>query len=231
VRIPIFPRLVKLFDPLVCGQNWPKMQEVLDDLTKIEDFFFVQIGANDGVIHDPLFHHIVNNQWSGILVEPVRYYFNRLKLNYAGSDQLIFENVAISDRDERREFYRLREGLEFLPQWTEGLGSFHLEVLMKHRWLIPNIKDYIISESVDCVSLQTLLNRNKVRKIDLVLIDTEGYDFEILKQINFDYVDPSVIIYEHKHISHKERRDSEALLTARGYRLYQHFSNTMACSF
>ena len=175
---PIIPRLVKMFDPLLHGQRWERLENTLNTLTvESADLFFVQIGANDGVVHDPLYHHVVSHRWRGILVEPVKFYFDRLTRNYADNDRLIFENIAISDKDEVRDFFRIREGLDFLPAWTEGLGSFHLSVLLKHRWAIPNIRDYIVRERVECVSLPTLLGGHRVSKIDLMMIDTEGYDF------------------------------------------------------
>ena len=31
---------------------------------------FVQVGAHDGVMHDPLRKFILNNNWQGILIEP-----------------------------------------------------------------------------------------------------------------------------------------------------------------
>lgn len=224
----IIPRLIKIFDPILCRQSWAGLESVLIELESIDDLFFIQIGANDGVIHDPFYQHISKNNWRGILVEPVLYYFNRLKQNYANNTQLVFENVAISDRDEQRNFYRLKEGLSFMPAWTEGLGSFRLEVLLKHKRLIPNIEDYIVQQRVECLSFSSLLARHAVEKLDLLMIDTEGYDFEILKQIDFGNIKPRVIVYEHKHLNRKERSECANLLETQGYRLQCHFSNTLA---
>ncbi len=203
---------------------------MLIELDSIDDLFFIQIGANDGVINDTFYQNNSRNNWRGILVEPVLYYFDRLKQNYANNNKLIFENVAISDRDGVRNFYRIQEGLSFMPAWTEGLGSFRLEVLMKHRHLIPNIENYIVQERVECLSFSSLLVRHVVGKVDLLMIDTEGYDFEILKQIDFTDIKPRVIVYEHKHLNRKERSECASFLEIQGYRLQSHFSNTLAYS-
>ena len=32
--------------------------------------YFIQIGAHDGQMHDPLRHFILNNNWTGLLIEP-----------------------------------------------------------------------------------------------------------------------------------------------------------------
>ncbi|MCI0666588.1 MAG: FkbM family methyltransferase [Methylococcaceae bacterium] len=225
---PIIPRLVKWFDPLVSGQRWKRFECVLDGLKQIDDFFFIQVGSNDGVVHDPLYRHVLQNRWNGILIEPVKYYFDLLRRNYTGNSRLIFENIAIAERDGYRDFFRIREGLDFLPRWTKGLGSFNRDVLMKHRWLIPNIERYIVQERVECLSFASLLKRHAVEKIDLIMIDTEGYDFEIIKQIDFSGTRPLVIVYEHKHIARHDRLNCEQLLKQQEYRLRKHFGNTLA---
>ena len=51
------------------------------------EFFFVQIGANDGrslggtpgVTDDPIFEYVHTYRWSGLLVEPIPYLFDRLR--------------------------------------------------------------------------------------------------------------------------------------------------------
>ncbi|MGR9106459.1 MAG: FkbM family methyltransferase [Gammaproteobacteria bacterium] len=225
---PLIPMLVKWFDPLVCSRRWEKLESVLEELAGVDDFFFIQVGANDGIVHDPLYRHVLQNRWNGILIEPVRYYFELLKRNYSAGNHLIFENVAISERDGYRELFRIREGLDFLPQWTKGLGSFNRDVLMKHRWAIPDIQQYIVRETVQCLSLASLLARYAVERIDLIMIDTEGYDFEIIKQIDSTAVWPRVMIYEHKHLARDERLQCERLLSDRNYRLHKHFGNTLA---
>ncbi|MBK7697246.1 MAG: FkbM family methyltransferase [Saprospiraceae bacterium] len=41
--------------------------------------------------------------------------------------------------------------------------------------------------------------------IDLLHIDTEGYDWEILKQLRLAKYFPRPIIFEHKHLSPSKR--------------------------
>jgi len=72
------------------------------------------------------------------------------------------------------------------------------------------------------------MERYAVTKIDLIMMDTEGYDYEIIKQIDFSRIRPKVIIYEHKHLSRSDRLTCEKLLKDLDYRLSKHFSNTLA---
>src|SRR5688500_19325979 len=71
------------------------------------DFFFVQIGSNDGKTGDPLYEYIKECKWKGILVEPVPYLFEKLKQTYRGFEGLLFENSAIDTKDGYRTFYRI----------------------------------------------------------------------------------------------------------------------------
>lgn len=221
--------LVKLFD-LVCRMpKWRTLHKVLKRAGESsEDFFFVQIGANDGVIYDPIFPYVTRFKWSGILIEPVPCYFDKLKHNYRGNKRLIFDNVAISDKDEMRDFFRIREDLDFLPEWCNGLGTFDLNILLTHKWAIPNLEDYVVKEKVACTSYESLLNRHGIKKIDLLLIDTEGYDYQILKQVNLDVTKPAILLYEHQYIDQKERSGYENRLESFGYTVSRHFGNTLA---
>ncbi|MGH8602736.1 MAG: FkbM family methyltransferase [Gammaproteobacteria bacterium] len=192
-----------------------------------DDFFFIQIGANDGRRHDPIFRYIMQYDWRGILVEPVPSYFVRLRHNYRTFPQLIFENVAVSDADGR-DFYRVQEGPDHLPDWCRGIGTLYPQVLLKHRWIIPGLQDYVVKERVKCLSFTSLLAKHGVRKIDLLLIDAEGYDYEILKQVDFKRLPPAIIRYEHKHLSRAHRLACERSLTAHGYVVVRRLGNTRA---
>lgn len=221
--------LVKLFDALCRLIKWRKLEKVIKGATMgCDRFCFVQIGANDGVIYDPIHHFVNQYNWSGVLVEPVSFYFNRLKQNYSENPRLNFENVAISDKNEIREFFRIKEDLDFLPAWCHGLGTFHLDVLLTHRWAIPNIAEYVITEQVNCIPFPALLEKHSITHIDLLLIDTEGHDYEIIRQVDFARLRPKIIVYEHQYISSNDRRQCEHALKEKGYILARHLGNTMA---
>ena len=58
---------------------------------KINNLFFLQIGANDGVSDDPINALVRKYNWSGILVEPGSEAFIDLQNNYKDyKDKLIF---------------------------------------------------------------------------------------------------------------------------------------------
>ena len=159
--------------------------------------FFVQVGANDGVNGDPLHDLIKSNpEWRGIFVEPVRYAFDRLRSNYDGEARFVFENTAIADYNGEADFFFVTEeakcALEGLPNWYDQLGSFDRNHLVNH--LDGQLEPFITMERVKCETLMSLLDRNRVTKLDLLHIDVEGFDYRILKQFDFIRYRPDVIL-------------------------------------
>lgn len=189
------------------------------------DFYFVQIGANDGrslggqtgVTDDPIYDFVLKHGWSGLLVEPVEYLFERLLATYEGQPGLRFEKVAIAATPEPRTLYRLREDAHDLPWFYDKIGSFHLSVLMKEKEAIPDLEEHVVEEVVPCMSFGDLCEKHDVRHIDLLQIDTEGHDFEVLKMVDFDHLRPRAILYEHKHLSLADQKAAMTLLEGEEY--------------
>lgn len=76
-----------LFDRVYCivpnRFRLDKFDKILDTRAKItDDFFFIQIGSNDGILHDQIHNYVMKYNWSGVLIEPVKYIFNSLVKNY-----------------------------------------------------------------------------------------------------------------------------------------------------
>jgi len=224
--------LVKIADDWFYVPGWKKLDRVLSRRASsaCEDFYFIQIGANDGAMRDYLRDFILRFRWRGILVEPVPAYCARLRANYRGHAGLIIEQLAIAEREERRDLFRICDEVEHLPAWCKGLASFHLEVVRKHRFVVPDLERYIVREQVQCLPLGRLLEKHRVDRLDLLSIDTEGHDYEVIKQIDFRTLRPEIVLYEHRHLPRPDRVACEHLLRSRGYRLASRLGNTLAYS-
>jgi FkbM family methyltransferase len=183
--------------------------------------FFIEVGAHDGVLFDRLRPHVLARRWSGIMVEPIPYLFERLRENYRGIPRLAFENVAIADQEGTRELYYIPPtGESDLPFWYDALGSFQKDTLIHaSEWDVPHVEDRIEAIEVRCITFDQLCERNGVTRIDLVQIDTEGYDYEIIKLIDFRRLAPRLLIFEHKHLTPEDARDCVGLLRSHGYEL------------
>lgn len=81
---------------------------------------------------------------------------------------------------------------------------------------------------IKTTTLDSLINKYNLKKIDLLMIDTEGYDFEIIKSIPFDKVKPLVIVFEHSHFSENTVKDCYEFLKNKSYTLQKTASDTIA---
>jgi FkbM family methyltransferase len=196
----------------------------LEELAKLNyrvddpDFYFIQVGANDAKSGDPIFEYVHHFNWKGILLEPIPYLFDLMVENYKECKNLIFENAAIDAKDGTRALYRLKKSVQTTdPEWYEQLGSFSKEVISSHRSSIPDFDNHLVVEQVKCITFNTLLNRYTPNQVNLLVIDTEGYDFEVIKLALSAGIQPDMILYEHKHLDTADRRACSQLLTMRGY--------------
>ena len=179
-----------------------------------EDAFIVQIGSNDGKTGDPLNELLqINKRWKALFVEPVPFLFKRLKSNYLDASRFQFENVAINN-GEKLKFYwvdaKAKESINGLPFWYDQLGSFDKNHITKQ--LGDYIQPFILSEELEGITLPDLIQRNKVKQIDVLHIDTEGYDWKILSQLDLNSYSPQFILYEMNHLSPKEMTESYRFL-------------------
>jgi FkbM family methyltransferase len=188
---------------------------------------FVQVGAHDGSVLDPLRRALLCTSWTGVLVEPVPYVFARLEERYGGRPGLHLENVAISHHEGTMPFHHLPEtgGLWYC---YDALGSFRREVVVSHAAFVPDIEERLVTVDVPCAPLAEVCRRNGVERPQVVQIDTEGYDLEVLRGIDFDAHRPTLVMFEHLHLDAGERAEAKDLLEVRGYSLASDGMDTVA---
>jgi len=177
----------------------------------------VQIGANDGVTGDPLARWFAQTRWRGLLVEPVPFLCDALRRRYAGRAGVCVEQVAISDRDGEAPLYRVRKVPGETPEWFDQLATLDPDVLLKHRSSVSDIESLIIEERTPTARFETVLARHALQCIDLLVIDTEGHDYEILRQVDFARFQPLLLMFEHQHLSPPHKQSAYGLLSQNGY--------------
>jgi len=223
----------KLLSPIkALVKKFITFEAPLKTYAREDDFFFVQIGACDGICFDQLHKYIKRYKWPGILVEPVPSLFEELKKNYRSHGNIFFENVAISNKNETKEFYYFKFMNGELPDWYKALGSFskkHVlgstsETADRHA----KAKNYLVQEKVRCITFKNLLEKHHRTRVSFFQIDTEGFDYEIIKQIDFSTVKPKMIRYEHKHLNPDDKESCENLLENHGYCVLKEGIDTFA---
>jgi FkbM family methyltransferase len=187
---------------------------------------FLEVGANDGSQTDHLRAYLNEGRWHGVMVEPQPEAFRRLRANYGDDDRFALDNVAVSDRDGRLTFYEVlppADEQHFHAGSYDLLGSLSREALAAHGWITD---DQIVATEVDCVTLQTLRRRHGLDDLDLMVVDTEGHDATILRQLDAAGVHPRLIVYEHCLLSAEDRELCRGLLGRMGYELMEEHFDT-----
>jgi FkbM family methyltransferase len=181
-------------------------------------FFFMQVGANDGQTGDPIRKLIERYHWRGVLIEPLPEAFARLAENYRGESQLILENAAVGAVDGTAQLWTVAGSSGILA--TFDRSSLRARVGGSAR---------IVPVDVRVRSLRSIVEQHAINRIDLLQIDTEGFDYEIIKQaLGGSLPRPRLIRYEHLHLSPKDRRACLDFLGSQGYRMVRHDIDTIA---
>jgi FkbM family methyltransferase len=144
---------------------------------------FIEFGACDGIYISNTNYLEKYMGWTGILLEPAKSWHKDIKINRPNS---IIDFRCVSVESEKEiDFYEDKE-LAFSSQ-KNNLSS-------------------ITSYKVKTISLNDLFaeyeeklkkKSNQISSIDFISIDTEGSEYEILKNFNFNKYAPKIIIVEH----------------------------------
>ena len=88
-------------------------------------FFFIQVGANDGITVDPIHKYIIEYHWNGILIEPQPGVFDQLKQDVSERAAVDFRERG--DRRTERDDVSLLPGREYGYTRGHGLGLLQKE--------------------------------------------------------------------------------------------------------
>ena len=94
--------------------------------------------------------------------------------------------------------------------------------------MFPGLEKYITSVDVECLSLNDFFKKFNIEYVDIILIDTEGFDYEIIRQIDFNKYMPSIIIFEHIYLSPKSKEKCITLLENNNYKIIIQDGNVLA---
>ena len=202
------------------------------------DLFFVQIGANEGDSSDALSQIIRAHGLRGILVEPQAHAFTQLCTNYADQPQVLLERAAIAPKDGDATLFKIRDAFwaqHGFPGTASEISSLARSHIRRHveifggAGLAADESVYLETETVPALTLSSLLKRHHVERADLLQIDAEGFDFEILKMVDWSAHPPAMIYFESIHLSLPDRLAAWALLREHDYALFAPNSyNTLA---
>ena len=211
-------------------------RDLLDRLADARPIAVVQVGANDGT--DPLGDLIRDRPDRidrALLIEPQRAAFARLTRRFEDFPQVIRLNVAIDRQAGERQLYSIRSNAG-VPV-GDGIASFdrqHVERVIRTRTdadSCSGVPALIATETVPATTLYAAADDAGVTRPDVLMVDTEGFDGEVVHMAFQAGWLPAIIRYEHKHLTQVERRVLGRELRQRGYSLWADHADVWGLRF
>ena len=163
-------------------------------------FGLIVLGAHIGIHIKDEISKIKDS--SILLVEPVPHNISAIKENLKEFKNIHLEPVAVASVRETKDFFFVKATSinKLKKHWASGIGSFNKNHLLNHR-----TKRFLIEEDdIDKIPIKTikfedLIEKYSITEIDKILIDIEGYEYEILKDMDLKKVRINSILFEYKH--------------------------------
>jgi len=185
---------------------------------------YVQVGAYDGQTDDPAHEFVRTGKMRCLLVEPIEASYLKLRKIYDPTPNVTLVQAAVGATDGQATMYKVRAGTPSQSIHSGGWTSFDKAHLIKHK--VP--ENEIETVTVPCLTLGTLLKNHGLANIDILQIDTEGFDAEIVKMALQLPAIPAAINFENIHLSLAAKDELYELLTGRGYLFTHDKYNTLA---
>jgi FkbM family methyltransferase len=195
---------------------------------EVDDFYFVQIGAFDGICVDPITRMLARLRCRGLMIEPHPGAFAQLTTNMAGRPNLELLQVAVSDTEGQLPFYCVDPAAPGAPTKAPLLSSLSRKKVLEELDPALDWNPWIREIRVLCVTLNSLLAGRNIPRLDLLQIDAEGHDGRILRSLDFTRWKPAIIHYEHARLSPEEMDVCWRELIRLGYRLHVSSPDTLA---
>jgi FkbM family methyltransferase len=177
--------------------------EVLKVYNNKSDGFFIEVGASDGIELSNTYLLETKYNWRGICCEPIPAKFDKLVVNRPRSiciNDAVYSTSGLTLAFDISTYYSLLSGI-----------SEHIDA---HKKSVDQNKQTI---NIQTISLLDVLDKaNAPSFIEYMSLDTEGSEFEILKNFDFSKYTFGLIDVEHNGVEPR-RTQIKNLLLSNGY--------------
>jgi FkbM family methyltransferase len=180
----------------------------------VEDYecqkWVIDVGANDGVTYSNSLP-FVKAGWRAILVEPAPAVFKKLLANSAGSENVTCLQIACCDKPGEADLYFGADG-------EEGFKSTLCRT--DNEWFRRERSSKSVSVKTDTIT--NILKRCQApNRPGILMVDSEGMDYEVLRGLDFGQFRPTVIVTEEYEWEPEKHAEKYALLIRANYSLLQ----------
>lgn len=153
--------------------------------------FYVDVGANH-----PFYHSVTkrfyDKGWRGINIEPNDMLFKQIE-EQRPEDTNLKVAIDIKAGKKKLRIYHSRDGLEGISTFSEEMKNDYNKS--------PTIDTENFNDvEVEIVPLSSIFEKHKVKTIDFIKIDVEGYEYNVIKSNDWSKFRPKLICIEANHI-------------------------------
>jgi FkbM family methyltransferase len=149
----------------------------------------LDIGANDGVALSNSYA-LIKLGWQADLVEPSPKAYEKLTKLYELNSNVKLHKIAIGNTNGEVDFYETKGLIDPIESIKDNVA---LTSSLHENWGIDPDKI-----KVNCVTFNNFLGQVENKHWDFITIDTEGYDYDIFRQINMVKLNCKCICLEYK---------------------------------
>jgi len=179
---------------------------------------FIQIGGYDGISFDTFFSYFNRIEPCGVILEPIYQYYAELNENIINYPKIKTINKAIHNCSQSFHMYKIKDQyINDYPDWIRGCASFNKNNILNHGVPAENIETVMVS----CVTINEIFNNFPYGcKINYFQTDCEGYDGQIILDLDLKQFKPSIIKFEYVNCTSEELKNVKRKLSKNSYILF-----------
>jgi len=165
---------------------------------------YIDIGSGHPIWYSNTYY-FYRRGWNGILIDPIRRNIKYSRYLRPRDSTIL---GAVSVKESNGTFYEFKS-YEYST----------LDELLYRKRLAAGL-DFKSSYPVRIINFDTIIKIVDINSLIVLSIDTEGYELQILKGINFETFTPSIILVEELKLPKEKISEVYDLLNENGYDLY-----------
>ena len=170
-------------------------KELIEILKKKQNGFFLEVGAYNGISESVSLRFETELKWKGLLIEPNPIHFKFLKKNRG--KYICLNYICLNQRNINQKIYI--KNLNQMSYLVNENNNYALNnyPINKINTLARDANSGDFDTFVcEIKTLENILDTQKIKKIDLAIIDVEGSEIDLLEGIDFNKVDIDIFCIE-----------------------------------
>ena len=151
--------------------------------------------------------------------EPNIEIFEILKKNFQNEKKIVINNCGISQEEGFINFNKnLESSSSTINKLNENSKYFKKKYLLLNFLNLKKVSEKI---KIKVIRLENYLKKEKIKKIEILKIDTEGYEYQVLKSLGDNIKNIQLVHFEHHYddmiIKEYKFKDIHNFLTLNGF--------------